>query len=640
MALERAEMMMRSWIVLGFPALAALAAACGEPTPIVFPSSGGSGPGSASSGGTGGIGGSGGSGGDTTTSTSSGPEPVPPFRTPNDLADPQLALAALQIMGANIEGASDGCIPCHSLTEAKLKEWTQLTNAAFSTCLTHLDEMTQADALEMIECVRLASGGPDAPYSASTIGFWSSGAQRDWWSYTFRTAYPIDGFARWTEFVDQMKMPPGPGLPPLSEADYDLVGEWFVRGAPLLDELLDEEPQPGECDALASPAVAAHVTEMQTAGWRAVNTSNTMLMYGCAGAPSPIDCLAAEPDADPSWLVPDQGTLKHLYSFAYPSSFWTRISPDGRYVGHGRQSPGFNAAIIDLQAEVTIPVDALYDPAFFPDNSGFVFQGGSGNVCAMSVLSGAPAEITMDEPGCAYVGAVGLYQHVGAALGGGDYFAVDGPFVSDNGGHDVTLDNPGASFGSDSAAYLVPMVFGGTTFSSKNPIQVPTPFEADASLSPSARLLLSRSTGLGGEQKGYTLRRIDATPDGTGGYTVSAPTIARYCIKGGKPGFSYDERWLALHHYVEDTVKDAQDLGFVDNNDPGFAGYRNFGAANIYLVELATGKATRITNMAPRQYALFPSFRNDGWLYFAVRTSQLDGEYVVASDAALVAEGL
>jgi hypothetical protein len=577
---------------------------------------------------------------DTSSSTSTGMDVVPPFRTPIDLADPQLALAALQIMGANVEGASDGCIPCHSLTEAKLTEWTQLTNGAFASCLTHLDAMTPAEASDMIECIRTASGGPNAPYAPTTIGFWASGAQRDWWNYTFMKADPVNGEAEWNEFVDEIKMPPGPGAEPLTEADYDLVGEWFVRGAPLLDELLDEEPPNGECDALVTPAVGAHVAALQTTGWKAVNASNNMLMYGCAGETNPIDCMGAEPDADPSWLVPGQGTLRELFSFSYPSAYWTRISADGRYVGHGRFAPGFNAAIIDLQANVIVPVDGSYDPAFFPDNSGFVMQGGPGNVCAMSVLAGPPAQITMTEPGCAYVGEVGLYQHVGAALGGGDYFAVDGPFVSDNGGHNATTSNPGASFASDAAAYLIPMVFGGTTFSAKSPIEVPTPYEADASLSPSARLLISRASGPNGAQKQYTLRRIDATPDGNGSYTISAPTIARYCMKGGKPGFSYDERWLALHHYVEDTVADAQDLGFADNNDPGFQPYKSAGAANIYLIELATGQTTRITNMGPGEYALFPSFRNDGWMYFAVRTSLQNGEFVVASDAALVAEGL
>jgi hypothetical protein len=51
----------------------------------------------------------------------------------------------------------------------------------------------------------------------------------------------------------------------------------------------------------------------------------------------------------------------------------------------------------------------------------------------------------------------------------------------------------------------------------------------------------------------------------------------------------------------------------------------------------AAGQSRRITHTAPGQYALFPHFRSDGWIYFVVRTIQGD-EYFVASDAALSLE--
>ncbi len=40
--------------------------------------------------------------------------------------------------------------------------------------------------------------------------------------------------------------------------------------------------------------------------------------------------------------------------------------------------------------------------------------------------------------------------------------------------------------------------------------------------------------------------------------------------------------------------------------------------------------------MGPGQYALFPHFRSDGWLYFLVRTTGSTGEHIVASDVAMV----
>jgi len=39
--------------------------------------------------------------------------------------------------------------------------------------------------------------------------------------------------------------------------------------------------------------------------------------------------------------------------------------------------------------------------------------------------------------------------------------------------------------------------------------------------------------------------------------------------------------------------------------------------------------------MEPGQYALYPHFRSDGWIYFMVRTLGQGSEHIVASDAAL-----
>jgi hypothetical protein len=580
----------------------------------------------------------GGEGGDPQSSSSSGGGQAPPFRHEVDWPDDELALRALQIIGADVEGAEDGCVPCHSHTEETLTSWAAMTNDALSSCLTDLSVSTPQVAYQMIECVRARSGIPGSKFTSRALGFWAAGAHKDWWRYTFEKADPVAGEAEWQTFVDQLGMPPN-GEGTLSEGDYDVVAEWFVRGVPLLDELLDDEPQPGECDLFVDGFVADHVEEMATSGWRAVNASNGMLMHGCAGQDDPLDCLGGVPSADPSWLVPGRGRLLSLFTTSYESSYWTRGSASGRYVAHGAWDFEMSASIIDLQAGEVIPVLALYDPAFFPDDSGFVFQGGQGNVCSMSVLAGSPSVVEMDEPGCSWLGEVGLYQHVGAALGGGDYFAVSGPFMSDDGGHGPTTENPIASFAGNSSSYITPMIFDGQGFDAKQPVEVATPFEGDSVLSASARLLVSRVSGPGGRQNGFSMRRVVATPDGQGGYDIEVPEVARYCDNGGKPAFSYDERWMTLHHYVENTDADAQALGFASKDDPGFAPYRDEGAANVIVVDLLSGQSFRITDMGPGEYALFPYFRSDGWLQFIVREPGSGAETVVASDAVLLAEG-
>ena len=55
-------------------------------------------------------------------------------------------------------------------------------------------------------------------------------------------------------------------------------------------------------------------------------------------------------------------------------------------------------------------------------------------------------------------------------------------------------------------------------------------------------------------------------------------------------------------------------------------------------MDIRTGVPVRITNMHPGQYALYPHFRSDGWIYIQVRDTNASHEYVVASDAALILE--
>jgi Tol biopolymer transport system component len=144
--------------------------------------------------------------------------------------------------------------------------------------------------------------------------------------------------------------------------------------------------------------------------------------------------------------------------------------------------------------------------------------------------------------------------------------------------------------------------------------------------------MLNRVAGGGNAQDGFTLRKIVATPNGNS-YDVAVPQIGRYCANGGKPGFSYDERWLVYHHWVQ--IDDWASLGYASVSDPAFQALLTSPTANVFLLDLTTGVVRRITNMAPGQEALFPHFRSDGWIYFVAKGASA-GEWVVASDAALV----
>lgn len=553
---------------------------------------------------------------------------APVFRNPVNLPDDQLATQALQILGAS--GGAQSCNNCHGMTRQHLRYWRALTDTAMSSCLTDLAVTSQQSAQQMIDCLRMMPAVADSDFAASNAGIAAAAARLPWFAYTFNKAYGDQGPAKLADFITQAGMPKSP-VTPLTQPQFDIVAEYFARGLPQLDAVLPQDPQPTTCTAGISSDVAQHTALLKTTGWRAVNSDNMMAMFGCAGITDAKQCLADKTDT--TWGV--SSALRMLQDVTYTTSYWTRSSPDGRFVAHGVANVA-GSYILDLLHGTTIAVqNTQYDPGFFPDNSGWMFQGGTNNICSMSVLTSNPTTVTMGETGCAKIGQIGLYQHVGRALNGGDFFAIDSEFVSDNGGHSLTRQDPDAAFGPRAYADFTPMIFDGTKYVAHTQVTIDQAYEGDSVLSPSATLEITRVSDPNDRQLGYVLRKVIATPSGSS-YTIETPEIARYCISGGKPAFSFDERWIVYHHYVTDA--DAQDLGFTGPSDPGFADYRTKGAANLYLMDLATGVPKRITNVPAGMYALFPHFRSDGWIYADIRDTNAGHEYIVASDAALLAE--
>ncbi|MBS1118245.1 MAG: putative glycoside hydrolase [Deltaproteobacteria bacterium] len=584
-------------------------------------------------------------GGNSATPPDAPPDPpmpdaevAPVFRNPVALPDAELATKALELLGANVPNARQSCNECHGMTRQHLSYWRALSDTSMTTCITDLAVSSPESARTMIDCMRSMPAVGTSDFQTKKLGVVATATSLPWFEFTFRKAFGADAAAQMAVFQKQVGMPRGTTVPQFTQAEFDLVAEWFARGLPQLEAALPQDPPPNSCDPAASSDVGAHVAAMKTAGWRALNKTNLMAMHGCGAATDPRACLADVPlgvdqPFGAGWDLAGRGRLRLLADVTYSTSYWTRSSADGRFIGAGvRNVPG--SYIYDLQRGTTVSISALYDPGFFPDNSGFVFQGGQRNVCAMSLLTSNPAAIATTEAGCSNISSIGLYQHVGRALGG-DFFAIDSEFVSDDGGHEATLGDPDTFFGPNGYVSFIPMLFDGTKFTSKPQVSIKTPFEGDTVLSPSARMIISRVAGPNDRQLGFVLRKVNATMSGAS-YTVTAPEVARYCVSGGKPAFSFDERWIAYHHYV--TAADAVELGFTDAADPAFQPYLTSGAANVYLLELATGETKRITNVAPGQYALYPHFRSDGWIYAQIRDTNTNHEYMVASDAALIAE--
>ena len=588
------------------------------------------------------------------------------------LADDALASQALALLGG-ADGAGH-CSSCHALGRPTLTRWQQLTTAFSEDCLAQpaLPDVPAVDAMyACFEQHRRSNTG----FAPSDFGIYAAATHLPWMTFVFDHATPTATDPNALQaFRSRVGMPRAGA--PLSQAEFDVVAEWFARGLPGLFDLVPEESGEG-CTAELAPPLAEHIDAMAADGWRARNEQVPLLMFGCDGDQTGSACLSALPAAVDQpyaggWDVVPGTTIRILRdNSAAPTAYWSRSSPDGRFIASGLAAP--DAAnnlgqIVDLAQGKTIPGNFAYDATFFPDNSGFMVQrdqyapalpgglptngtpqaGGVAVACEQSVLLSSPAALTGEEPQCAALeGQVGLYEQLAKSLDGDDYWVVYGSYGEDDGGFHPVLENPAAAFQAQSSTTLVPMINQGNGFEAGTPVTVTTPLQGDPMLSPSGRLLITRLKGaertvavdgvnvVTAEQSGYALHLLSTTRDGDE-WSASLEDVGRVCITGGKAVVSYDERWMILHHYT--TAADAVELGFSGPDDPDFAEYTQLGSSNIYLVDLLTGDAQRITNVGAGQYALFPHFRSDGWIYFVVRT--LDGqEYFAASDAALVAAG-
>jgi hypothetical protein len=346
----------------------------------------------------------------------------------------------------------------------------------------------------------------------------------------------------------------------------------------------------------------------------------------CAAGAAATDCLADKPDATTTYANTTVAqTMRQLHKQNLQSHYWVRSSADGRYTGYGMDD---SAAIVDLskpEGSQPINVEADYDPYFLPSNDGFAFAGshagGGISLCKQTLLSDVAASaspsISLSESKCTSVGN-NVYMSIGTALDGSRYFMTFGSHENDDGGNEQTTPLP-AGFSATARTVFTPMVNNGLAYQAQPTVTVNTPFEGDMMLSPSSQIAATLF-GNGSRQLGYRIRFIKPQQSAAG-LAIQTPLAAEVCMRGQKPNFSFDERFVVTHQYV-------------DHNDPDEAQLPE-GSSNVVMADLATGKQYRLTTMKAGQFALYPHFRADGWLYFAIRDMSAKVEYIVATDAAL-----
>jgi hypothetical protein len=516
-----------------------------------------------------------------------------------------------------LAGPDSRCKNCHGITRETVRGWAEAMLAVEAACI-DAPGLTPA---QRVDCLRVDPTSSTSPFSAHKLGLYATGATTAQFGQLFAAAYggPAAGRAQHNAFAKKVGMPFGG--PPLAADDFAAIKSWVLRGMPSIDAVFNTSVNPdATCNEEAtSLALFDHLARMKTEGWGARLADLATPMFGCGAATDPRDCLTAQPDVSATFGAPAVAqTVRQLYAHTLNSNFWVRSSADGRYfafaAGGGR--------IIDLtQPTKPIVVNAPFDPYFFPSNDGFSFAGSGVRACRQSLIADAMAmaspSISMHEAKCSQI-AGGDYQSIGSSLDGIRYYVTIGTHRVDAGGHGMGEPFP-PQFGATASTSFTPMTNNGQAYQAGTPVNVPMPGEGDAMLSPSGLLVATRFDRTNG-QSAYRVRLVQAEGAGVG-LAISTPLVAQVCIPGTKAGFSFDERFLVTHQYV-------------DHDDPDQASLP-IGSSNVIVVDLKTGKKTRITKMNQGSYALFPHFRADGWLYYMVRDENNDREYLLATDIAL-----
>ncbi len=520
------------------------------------------------------------------------------------------------------------CAECHAVSRNGFRDWLEATKSAQAQgidprmTVEEVEALTPEEAKAMVDYMRRDTDDPNSVFAAAKVGVHAPGVQYPYFQRLFQKAYGTSWGIEYGAFLQRVSMPKGSHAP-LSAREFAVIQKWFLdENLAHLEELLPEIPPPATCEEVqqkygvngAAPWLANHVDNMQFEGWGARNEEAGIQMFGCPDGDT-LNCFTdSKYKLETEWTpdtLPNLANIR-VHDFSFSTSFWMRTSADGRFVGNGGRGAsesGFGATVTDLVTGTNIGVKGSFDPGFFPNNDGFIMQGGGAGLCGQSIFT-RPEDIAdgidFTEPGCSRAEGINLYQHVAVNLDGGDYFIINAQFTSDSG---RSNEDPRAPFSATSEMKFSPLVFDGSDWTQKPAVNVPSPYEGDSVLSPSGKMVISRFAGPDGKALGFMLRRVNAIPNGES-YNIDIDLPLQFiCGGGAKMNISFDERYAVTHRYENDT-------------------------ANIYLSDLLTGETVQVTNMPAGVKALFPHFRSDGWIYYLVNGE--DGDIAMATNAALL----
>lgn len=577
-----------------------------------------------------------------------------------DLTDTNLAKKALEAVGSKIDGreTSGGiCTQCHNHdvnNQGTFKRWS----AGYKSAMEILKD-TRRSQEERINALRADPSDPTSKFDVQKLGIITAGANLGTGPTVSREKHPntyaqnvlieklFDGKPEeYDQFLNNTLMPGQIGMDRMSPGQYEAILTWIERGLPQLDKFIADTGRPTVCEENLSE-LKDHASNVRARSWATYNAEARLAMFACTDS-DPLNCFKQKngskdvfPDGTKSTVGKEwpivEGTVRIAQDLKKSQgNFWTRTSADGRFVAMG----GSPSRIVDLAARLDntqreITVSAPYDPDFFPGNTAFMYQStqaGGGAVCAQSLLTKPDVtNITFLEPECSKLTGVALYQTVAQAQGDNaftDLFAVNNANGADNPSSTSEHDRS-TNAGPEAKAVISVAVSTGTEggYDMKKQHEIPLPFHGDTMASRTLELLGSRIQGAEGAL-GYAITKVEKKQTSRG-YSFSGKDIGRICMPGNKANFSFDERFLATHHYLERSDFDS---------DSAWEPYKKKGGSEILMVDFVTGKKIKVLRSSPGQYVLFPHFRSDGWLVLELRDRINKTGYILVSDAALQAE--
>ncbi len=573
------------------------------------------------------------------------------------------ALSALRAISAPVTSSSNRCLGCHDPNMRTIHEWGKTATWRVKYCLEYVPESGVAwGARDKLRCLR-GTDDEAVAFKASRLGFLAAGAHSKMFKDIFVEVYgAVDGETKHKKFVKEAGMPKGHGAP-ISEEEFDHLYRWAKSDLVYFDRLLAEEiPPQTACVPERSTELDHYLKRRELSNWTLYHQDRGTKFFGCQDGVLTEFCFTEKVDNKDKypetktkyfsrrWNSDSSVAMRLIAKLPKASIYWTRGSPDGRYLGLGlyaaesvTNSDGtkkeYRGMLLDLKESSlsgsnsgTFLVDASYDPTFTPDGLGFMFNGlndGKAGVCPLSVLLTPEGKtVEFDESGC-LISKVYTYQSMGTSLEGEGSYVMTGIYEGDDAGGPYTRSRDAVpKWGVRSFIEFIHMPFIGNQYQVSSRLNEWTPFYGDWALSASTELLASRVAGVDAKGNPTQLGFQFFLMNHQNSKLEMRPAL-KVCEKGSKGTFSMDERYFVYHHYVEES--DYQELGFQDRNDPDFQAMLETPTANIYLTDLYTGHTKRLTKMEFGQVAAFPHFRADGWLYFLVRDQATKTEWLTGA---------